>query len=312
MSRDQIIITSEVRLYRNLDGFHFLDELPREGRLDLLHKIMRTFSEEEFSFLSREGHFHGEEEEVDKDTIWETYADEYEEAIVEIGEEEHLLLRHRREGLELEEAYYALRSLDEKIEHRFGYAFDERWGYLMADPKRAGTGFEACVLMHLPALNITQWEAFAASVEKLGFSLVPYWGEGEGNLFEVTAISNWEEREEDTMSRLEKMVAEILDQEMKARKHLYFDEDLGLSDLVWRAFGALRYARLLDTTEVRQCLSGICLGLDLSLMKANADFDPIQEMYETEHYLSTELILSESQKAAHRARYWNRRMKEVF
>ncbi len=45
--------------------------------------------------------------------------------------------------------------MDEALEAKVDYAFSPRWGYLTACPTNLGTGIRLSVMMHLPALKLS-------------------------------------------------------------------------------------------------------------------------------------------------------------
>ena len=53
------------------------------------------------------------------------------------------------------QAYNHAVQIDKAIEAKYPYAFDERFGYLTACPTNVGTGLQASVMLHLPALTLS-------------------------------------------------------------------------------------------------------------------------------------------------------------
>jgi protein arginine kinase len=70
-------------------------------------------------------------------------------------EEDHLRLQVILGGFKLTEAWELANKVDDVIEESVTYAFSEEFGYLTACPTSTGTGMRASVMMHLPALTIT-------------------------------------------------------------------------------------------------------------------------------------------------------------
>ena len=59
-------------------------------------------------------------------------------------------------GLDLNTPLAKAFAIDDAIEAYLNIAFDEKMGYLTACPTNLGTGLRASVLLHLPALVMTQ------------------------------------------------------------------------------------------------------------------------------------------------------------
>src|ERR1043166_2104955 len=60
-----------------------------------------------------------------------------------VNEEDHIRLQVIRSGFSLDEAWQDADRLDDKLEEKVPYAFNEELGYLTACPTNAGTGLRA-------------------------------------------------------------------------------------------------------------------------------------------------------------------------
>lgn len=82
--------------------------------------------------------------------------DEGETFSLMINEEDHLRMQVMHSGFDLEAAWEQINIINDQIDSRVNYAFHERLGYLTACPTNVGTGLRVSVMLHLPALVITQ------------------------------------------------------------------------------------------------------------------------------------------------------------
>src|SRR5699024_12238149 len=80
---------------------------------------------------------------------------ENEQVSVMINEEDHLRIQLYFPGLQLAKALEEAFKIDNWIEEEVNYAYDEIKGYLTSCPTNVGTGMRASVMMHLPALALT-------------------------------------------------------------------------------------------------------------------------------------------------------------
>ena len=71
---------------------------------------------------------------------------------VMVLEEDHLRLQVLRSGFDLRGAWAMAVQLDDAVESKIEYAYDEKIGYLTACPTNVGTGLRVSVMVHLPAL----------------------------------------------------------------------------------------------------------------------------------------------------------------
>lgn len=189
---------------------------------------------------------------------------------VMVNEEDHLRLQVLLPGSKLKETYELANELDDEIEKYLDIAYREAQGYLTACPTNVGTGMRASVMVHLPALVITnQIQQILGALTHLGLAVRGLYGEGSkshGNLFQVSNQITLGKSEEDIITHLEAVTSQIEEHEMQAREKLQREAPLTLEDKVWRARGILENSRLLTSEEAMQLLSMERLGIDLGIL----------------------------------------------
>ena len=122
-----------------------------------------------------------------------------------VNEDDALRIQCLRPGLQLDEAWEDASALDDELGNVFKYAFDERLGFLTADPTNVGTGMRASVMLHLPGLVLTgQIASAVAAVNKLNIAVRGLYGEGSENLGNMYQVSN-----QSTLGESEKQDCEI-------------------------------------------------------------------------------------------------------
>ncbi|BCZ44072.1 protein-arginine kinase [Clostridium gelidum] len=187
-----------------------------------------------------------------------------------INEKDHVRLQYMSEGLNLEEAFQKATSIDDKIEKNFDYAFDENLGYLTASPENIGTGMKASVIIHLPALTMSEEiKSISKNLSKIGMSIKGVYLDGTnvyGNLYRITNKISLGLTEEDIIIKLKEAVLNIIVEENKFREILLSKCKNELDDKVYRAYGILKCAILLDSKETIELLSNVRLGAELSLI----------------------------------------------
>src|SRR5690606_18122662 len=136
-----------------------------------------------------------------------------EQASIMVNEEDHIRLQVYYPGFELSKALESALELDDWIEERVQYAFDEHRGYLTSCPTNVGTGLRASVMMHLPALTITkQMNQIIPEINKLGLVVRGIYGEGTealGHLFQVSNQITLGKSEEDIVNDLISVVNQL-------------------------------------------------------------------------------------------------------
>jgi protein arginine kinase len=189
---------------------------------------------------------------------------------VMVNEEDHLRLQSFVSGFRLREAWRRVDDLDEELAAHLRYAFHAEFGYLTSCPTNVGTGLRASVLVHLPALVLTQEIGkVLQGIAQVGLTFRGLHGEGSevvGNFFQVSNQTTLGKTEEDLIDHLQRIVEQVVQYEKQARGVLLRDARTVIEDKVWRAYGLLRYARSISFEEVMNLLSGVRLGLGLKLL----------------------------------------------
>ena len=200
-----------------------------------------------------------------------------------VNEEDHLRMQILAPGLNLEFVHNRINEVDDSIEETMDYAFSSRWGYLTACPTNIGTGIRFSVMMHLPALKITnEIERVRRAAKDLHLAVRGYYGEGSESAGDFYQISNQVTlgRSEDEIRREfeDVILPKIIDYETKARSILVERNATLLDDRAHRAFGILRSARLLGTEEAMKLLSRVRLGAHLGRLD-NVDLDKVNRLF---------------------------------
>lgn len=273
------VLTSRVRLARNLRGLPFPGWAKREQRDEALRRIrpaveglavMKDAFSQELSQLDS----------VQKQVLVERHLISREHAargdgsaaVIErkqhfslmINEEDHLRMQAIRPGLNLTAAYESLDGVDSQLELELEYAFDSGLGYLTTCPTNLGTAMRASVMLHLPGLVLSdQIGQVLNGINKFGFAVRGLYGEGTeslGNLYQISNQSTLGESESDIIRRLERIIAQVAIHEQNAREKLLEDDPAMVADKVGRAYGLLRYSHLMESKEALNLLSLLRLG----------------------------------------------------
>ncbi|GBD33390.1 Protein-arginine kinase [bacterium HR33] len=285
----QIVLSSRVRLARNLQGLPFtvrarddhreavLEQVVKAGRstrhladaavvrLDRLERSERQLLYERH-LVSRELaglDAAGGVRPASALLLGETLG-------VMVNEEDHLRLQSLRSGFAVSEAYAELDQLDSELGRQLCFAFHPEFGYLTACPTNAGTGLRASVLIHLPGLVLTkEIGKVLQGLSQVGLTFRGLYGEGSevvGNFFQLSNQTTLGKSEEELLDHLVRIVRQVIEYERLAREKLLSDAPNVVEDKVWRAYGLLRYARSLSFEETMNLLSGVRLGVALNLI----------------------------------------------
>lgn len=285
-----VVLSTRIRLARNLDEFPFPSRLDAEGK-NRVNSLIKTalfendskdFSYIEMKDLTRrqavslaERHLISPEFAAKKDGSALMLSGD-EGVSIMLCEEDHIRLQVMKAGLALEEAFDIADKLDSLLDSRLSYAFDDRIGYLTACPTNLGTAMRASVMLHLPALTrCGQISRLASTVSKLGLTIRGAYGEGSratGDIYQISNQITLGITEETAIANLKSIVLQLVGQERAAAAKMV--KNPADEDKIFRAYGILKHARLLTTDEFMELASLVRLGaargiLDVNIEKIN-------------------------------------------
>lgn len=199
-----VVISSRVRLARNLDNYPFSSKITDEQAVDLVNKVKlitgrlteqdkRKYYSCNISSLS----------DIDKTAMVERHIvspllaekkqttglilSEDETVSIMINEEDHVRIQAIAGGMNLEEAFTEADLVDDIAYENLHFAYDEKYGYLTSCPTNTGTGMRASCMVFLPALSSARMlQKLFEEVGKYGVTIRGIYGEGTkglGNIF---------------------------------------------------------------------------------------------------------------------------------
>jgi protein arginine kinase len=290
----EIVVSSRVRLARNLAEYPFTTKATRTQKTELHRKcrerLLTLGLQRPVFYVDMD-----KTDEIDRQLLVERHlisrqhasaegargvAISNDEAVsVMVNEEDHLRLQVMRGGFQLRAAWEEADRLDDQLQENLDYAFNNRWGYLTACPTNLGTGLRVSVMLHLPALKLTgEIEKVFRAAKDMHLAVRGLYGEGTeaiGDFYQISNQTTLGRSEQEILNEFnDVIIPRIIMTEMSARQVLESERPLALDDKIGRAIGALTHARLLTSEETLFCLSHLRLGvvmgrvtgLDLSII----------------------------------------------
>jgi protein arginine kinase len=283
----EVVISSRIRLARNLAGYPFLSRIGRHQRQSLEARIRDTILSCDIApqmfYVDLEA-----APQTDRDLLVERHLISRPHAAAEgargvaigadetvaimVNEEDHLRIQVLRSGLQLEEAWEQINAIDDRLEARLDFAFHSRFGYLTACPTNVGTGIRVSVMLHLPALKLTgDIEKVFRAARDMRLAVRGLYGEGTeatGDFYQISNQTTLGKTEEEIISDFKhQVIPKIIDFEHQARRKLIDEKSIALDDKICRALGLLRSARLLTTEETMYLLSHLRMGVNLGRVR---------------------------------------------
>ena len=292
-----IVISSRIRLARNLDKFPFPHWASKKQGEEILSLITKAIEKVEFS--GRLTVFNlAELDSIDKQFLVERHlmsleqaqktdikalaVDNQEVLSIMINEEDHIRAQVMQSGFNLLEAWSIINTIDDILAKELQFSFLADWGYLTACPTNAGTGMRGSVMLHLPAIVMTrQIDRVLAAIAKLSFTSRGFYGEGtqaSGNFFQISNQVSLGHSETEIIENINSLIRQIVDQEQQARDVMLAQSRFLLEDRVYRSFGVLKSARIISSQETVELLSMVRLGVDLGMIK-DVDKRSLNELF---------------------------------
>jgi protein arginine kinase len=294
---NDVVISSRVRLARNLTGYVFSEYIQDSMAERLIAHVRKAI--EESNYLKHHLFFtHKDITTLDKEVLKERHLISGElvqskkplgicftpDEIVSImiNEEDHLRMQVLQSGFNLVEALRLVEVIDAELSAELDFAFSPMLGFLTACPTNIGTGLRASCMLHLPALVMTkQINKVLQALSKMNIAVRGLYGEGTqatGNFFQFSNQTTLGRQEEQIVNDFEKLVKQVIEHEQEARLALSNKRMNKLADQIWRSLGILRSARIISSSETNSLLSLVRLGCDLGIVK-DLHKDKLNELF---------------------------------
>jgi protein arginine kinase len=278
-----VVVSSRIRLARNLAGYKFLGSCSDEEKGKILSKLKAVLlsldlgdevfyvSVDRASSLNRdvlvERHLISRHHALAKGPRGVVIA-RHEFFTAMINEEDDLRLQVLKAGCQLSRCAEQINRIDDMIEKKVEYAFSTRFGYLTACPTNVGTGIRVSVMLHMPALKLTgQLDKFLNAAKDMNLAVRGLFGEGSEATSDLYQLSNQVTlgvSEQAIISQFEQtIIPEVVAFEKNARKELLTHQVETLDDKISRALALLQNAQLISSQEALFLLSHLRLGLNM-------------------------------------------------
>ena len=276
------VISTRVRLARNLEGYPFPSHLKSEkqakeiirlvssgfSRLDEFKLYYMDAVDDENAVCLMENHLISPML-IKNKRFSAALINTQENVSIMINEEDHLREQCIVKGFDLPLAYDTMNGIDNRIGKSMKFAFDEQFGFLTACPTNLGTGLRASVMLFLPALTVNGvMPRVIRSIARLGLTVRGVYGEGsdaEGYMYQISNEVTLGVTEEEILTQVKEAVLKICELEEAERRNLIQGSSaLEIQDECLRAYGILTNCAKISTREFVSLTAkvklGACLG----------------------------------------------------
>lgn len=285
--KDDVVISSRLRVARNLENMKFPQNMTMEESQLVTDKVLNAFKQSKglenknYRFyrindlmpLQRqvfiEKHLISPNM-IEKPEKSSFLLREDERVSVMLNEEDHIRIQVLYPGLNLDEGWKMCSLIDDEIENYVDYAFDEKFGYITSCPTNVGTGLRASVMVHLPCLAITGYiNNIVQALRQIGLTIRGLYGEGTeavGNVFQISNQVTLGETEEEIIQKLNTVLLQIIEKERDIRKNLLNERKVEIEDRIFRSYGILKYARSISSSEAMGLFSNVKMGVEMGII----------------------------------------------
>ncbi len=289
----EFVVSSRIRLARNLDGYPFAHLLTDKQRDRIWKQLLESLGKSEefatcqFSPLAKlprrerlvliEEHVLSPHMERPSPGAGMIVSPEKDLAIM-VNEEDHLRIQIILPGLQLDRAWEIAEGVDCRLEEVAAFAFHDDFGYVTACPTNLGTGMRGSVMLHLPGLILNgQMGNLIGVLYGNDVMVRGFYGEGtrvSGNIFQLSNQKTLGRSESTILEELKQVTLQVIEKERTARKVLMSENRLSLENDVRRSLGIILYASTVSFEEALELLSMVRLGSELELLDAGVqDFN---------------------------------------
>ncbi|MCH5300009.1 MAG: protein arginine kinase [Ruminococcus sp.] len=278
--QNDVVISTRVRLARNLAEFPFPCKLNDKGKEVVIDKVKSAIKDSnsavsnDFQFLDLEQmnemqrlnlvEHHLVSPEFISNTKGRALLITKDNKIsIMVNEEDHLRIQVINKGFDLEETYFLADKVDTLLDENLKFAFNKKLGYLTQCPTNLGTGMRASVMLHLPALQKTRAIGrITGNLSKLGLTIRGIYGEGsepKGAMYQLSNQVTLGISEKAALENLKNITEQLVNQEKITRERLF--KSIETKDTVFRSMGILKYAKTISHDEAMKLLSNVRLGV---------------------------------------------------
>ncbi len=307
------VISSKIRLIRNLDEYVFPLRLSEEDGREMVNRLCHGLSElkdsegQSYELVDLENT--GELDRralkerrlinaaiLDKKAPMAMLVSGAEDVSLVFNGTDHIRIQVLSAGLCVGELWKKASQLDDFINARFSYAFDEKYGYLTTYPTNVGTGMKASVIIHLPSLSLgKKFSSMISDMGRFGVTIKGVNGEGRENygaLYEISNQKTMGQPEGELADLVSKVAIQLENQENQVRDMALRNHRLEREDEIYKSYGVVKYARRLSMKDAMTFLSQLLSGAADDLIH----FEKPCSVYEMMLGIQTANLQKKSQK----------------
>lgn len=284
---DNIIMGTRVALSRNITNYPFPHKLSQSESQVIANKINNIILKSENLFHENFITYNMSEiSQIEKNTLIERgiisnkfskndigsiIINKDKTKVIIVNDQDHIKITIYEDEFNLDETFIVANKIDDILESKLDYAFDDKLGYLTSCPINVGTGLKASSIVHLPILSLQKKiDTYYNVAHKLGLNIKGICNEKANILGSMYEISNQQvvgKSEKNIIESLKSLTKDIITREKESRILLKMEASIELEDEIYRSLGILQNSRIISPFEAMKHLSNIKLGIEMDYIK---------------------------------------------
>lgn len=286
-SEGDVIISSRVRIARNLNDFKFPIKASIDDKKLIIDKIIDAFNKSNFiSSLNLIGYSLLDLSDIERNAFVEMhllspqfiinpyykyfFINEDADISIMINEEDHIRIQYLKEGFSINDAMIFAYKIVDELENYLDFSYQTDFGYITSCPTNLGTGLRVSILSHLPFLSYSgKIREIIYDSSKFSISFRGSFGEGTNpvsSLYQISNLTTLGKSEENILKMLLKFGNEIIKIERKERENMIEKYKSEIFDKIGRAMGVIKYSKKIDFDEANEILSWLRIASIMRLL----------------------------------------------
>ncbi len=284
---DDIIISSRIRLARNLKNYPFYYAINNEQSKEIIKtingaifndrlSIKNCFEKIDFDSLDKIKQYTMLERYIVSANFLESkkpkslILEQNKNINIMINEEDHIRIQAINSGYNIEKCFEQANRIDNLLEETLSYAYDKQYGYLTSCITNVGTGLRASFMLHIPMLSKYEYiQSITESIAKFGMTLRGMHGEGSksfGNIYQISNQVTLGKTEKQILDDLKNITMQIVEREKNIVEALKNKKHIETVDKIYRSYGIIKHCKKIKFEEAMEHLSNIWLGLNSGII----------------------------------------------
>lgn len=279
---DDVIISSRLRLSRNLSDFVFPFLLSSEDKERIKALVSDAVNSMEnasqFSFVDVNSmlvqgiNLLKERNVLSKEKCDSIFMTEAGNTFIRINETDHIKMASYKAGFDFDSLMKLVYYVDEQLQNKVQMAASYDFGYLTAKVCDAGTGLKLSFWCFIPGIIFSKnLESIVSLIMEHKLSIEPV-AKAENtsdftpSLFEISTVFSQKGTEFDQLAEIKSIAQIILKTERKIRRELADNNSTIILNFVKQAVGKSLYSMLLSYAESLSIIAAVKFGLQFGMI----------------------------------------------